>query len=94
MMLQAKSLSRFDRIRHGFFTRDGGVSDGIYASLNGGVGSKDDTRLVAENRARMARALDVAPDEFRHLLSDSFARCRGCRTALDARKRVRRPTPS
>ena len=38
MMLQAKSLSRFDRIRHGFFTRDGGVSDGIYASLNGGVG--------------------------------------------------------
>lgn len=64
MMLQAKSLSRSDRIRHGFFTRDGGVSDGIYASLNGGVGSKDDKGLVAENRARMARALDVAPENF------------------------------
>jgi YfiH family protein len=64
MMLQAKSLSRFDRIRHGFFTRDGGVSDGIYASLNGGVGSKDDMGLVAENRARMARALDVTPENF------------------------------
>jgi YfiH family protein len=64
MMLQAKSLGRFDRIRHGFFTRDGGVSDGIYASLNGGVGSNDDMALVAENRARMARALDVVPANF------------------------------
>jgi YfiH family protein len=64
MMLQAKSLSRSDRIRHGFFTRDGGVSDGVYASLNGGVGSKDDMALVAENRARMARALNVAPTNF------------------------------
>jgi YfiH family protein len=64
MKLQAKSLSRFDRVRHAFFTRDGGVSDGLYASLNGGVGSNDDIALVAENRARMARALDVAPENF------------------------------
>ena len=64
MMLQSQSLGRLEGIRHGFFTREGGVSDGIYASLNGGIGSKDDQALVAENRARMARALDVAPDRF------------------------------
>jgi polyphenol oxidase len=64
MILQAKSLGRLTGIRHGFFTRDGGVSEGIYASLNGGVGSKDDAARVTENRARMARALDVAPGNF------------------------------
>jgi polyphenol oxidase len=42
------------RIRHGFFTRQGGVSQGIYASLNVGVGSKDDPDAVAENRRRVA----------------------------------------
>jgi len=42
------------RIRHGFFTRQGGVSEGIYASLNVGVGSKDDPAAVAENRRRVA----------------------------------------
>jgi len=36
-------------IRHGFFTRVGGVSDGIYQSLNGGVGSEDSPAKVAEN---------------------------------------------
>jgi polyphenol oxidase len=49
---------------HAFFTRQGGVSQGVYASLNGGVGSQDDPASVAENRARMARALGVAPKNF------------------------------
>jgi YfiH family protein len=61
-MLQATSLSPLPGIRHGFFTRDGGVSSGIYATLNGGVGSSDAPEQVAENRARMAAALGVAPD--------------------------------
>ena len=61
-LLQAPSLSRLARIRHGFFTRGGGVSQGVYASLNGGVGSNDTAEKVAENRARMAAALGVAPD--------------------------------
>lgn len=60
-MLQAPSLARFDRIRHGFFTRAGGVSRGVYATLNGGTGSDDAPEKVAENRARMAQALGVAP---------------------------------
>jgi len=53
-------------IKHAFFTREGGVSTGIYASLNGGQGSADEAALVAENRARMARYMGVEPG---HLLS-------------------------
>ena len=63
-MLQAQSLSKLPGIRHGFFTRAGGVSDGVYESLNGGVGSEDSPAKVAENRARMAKHLGVAPDRF------------------------------
>jgi YfiH family protein len=44
-------------IAHGFFGREGGVSDGIYASLNCGPGSSDDPAKVAENRRRVAAAL-------------------------------------
>jgi len=61
-MLQASSLAGFANIRHAFFTRAGGISGGIYASLNGGLGSKDAPENVRENRARMAAALRVAPD--------------------------------
>lgn len=50
------------RIAHGFFTRQGGVSAGVYASLNGGTGSRDDRAAVIENRRRMAETLGVAPD--------------------------------
>ena len=49
-------------IAHAFFTRSGGVSEGVYDSLNGGVGSRDAPEAVAENRARMAAALGVPPD--------------------------------
>src|SRR5262249_23230424 len=61
-MLQARLLAQLSGIRHAFFTRDGGVSDGVYASLNGGPGSADAPAHVAENRARMATALGVKPD--------------------------------
>ncbi len=49
-------------VAHAFFTRRGGVSEGVYASLNGGVGSRDAPEAVAENRARMAAALGLAAD--------------------------------
>ena len=48
-------------IRHAFFTRAGGVSTGLYESLNGGTGSRDVAAHVSENRARMAAALGVEP---------------------------------
>lgn len=62
-MLEAASLA-LPGIRHAFFTRAGGVSGGVYASLNGGVGSHDAAARVAENRARMAAALGVVPRNF------------------------------
>ena len=63
-LLQAPALAALAGIRHAFFTRDGGVSDGIYASLNGGPGSEDAPANVSENRARMAAMLGVRPDRF------------------------------
>jgi hypothetical protein len=48
-------------LTHGFFTRLGGVSTGVYASLNGGAGSRDDPQSIAENRRRMAARLCVDP---------------------------------
>lgn len=50
------------KARHGFFTRSGGVSRGIYAGLNCGNGSDDDKKHVAANRARVAARLLVAPE--------------------------------
>ena len=46
-----------DAFRHAFFTRNGGMSTGVYASLNGGTGSRDMPEAVAENRRRMAAHL-------------------------------------
>jgi YfiH family protein len=56
-VLRSARLSGLAGVRHGFFTRGGGVSTGIYDSLNAGLGSADDRDAVAENRHRMADAL-------------------------------------
>ncbi|MGC1862216.1 MAG: laccase domain-containing protein, partial [Methylocystis sp.] len=56
--LHARNLA-LPGLAHCFFTRSGGVSTGVYGSLNGGVGSRDEPALVGENRARMARRLGV-----------------------------------
>jgi YfiH family protein len=55
--LKAQALSN---VRHGFFGREGGVSSGIYATLNAGTGSHDDADAVRENRARIAAAFGAA----------------------------------
>lgn len=52
-------LDTLERIRHGFFTREGGVSEGLFGSLNVGFGSGDEEARVAENRARAAAVLDL-----------------------------------
>jgi polyphenol oxidase len=49
-------------IRHGFFLRTGGVSEGLYASLNCGRGSADERARVEANRARVAATLKVSPE--------------------------------
>jgi YfiH family protein len=58
-MIEVETLKSLPGIRHGFFSRKGGVSEGIYASLNCGIGSKDATEAVLENRARAIAALGM-----------------------------------
>lgn len=60
---EARSLAGLHGIRHGFFDRRGGVSEGIYASLNCGLGSKDVRDHVIENRRRVADHLGSARGE-------------------------------
>lgn len=57
--VRSPSLDALGGLRHGFFTRRGGVSQGIYASLNIGTGSDDDQALVRENRGRVADWMGV-----------------------------------
>jgi YfiH family protein len=64
MMTASPLLSAIPGLRHAFFTREGGVSGGIYAGLNGGLGSSDDPANVAENRRRMAQQMGVSPEHF------------------------------
>src|ERR1700744_941762 len=64
MTLESSLLSAAPGLHHAFFSREGGVSEGIYAGLNGGVGSNDDPAHVAENRRRMAAELHVLPERF------------------------------
>ncbi|MBD8891396.1 peptidoglycan editing factor PgeF [Roseibium litorale] len=61
-MIEAKEL-QFPGIAHGFFTRQGGVSSGIYTSLNTGLGSDDDRGDVLENRRRIAEQLKIDPSK-------------------------------
>lgn len=56
-VITAPALDAGGRLAHGFFTRSGGVSEGLFRSLNCGPGSGDDKVLVAENRARVAGRL-------------------------------------
>ena len=61
MKIEADVL-KLDGIRHGFFTRQGGVSGGIYTSLNIGLGSDDERSSVLENRDRVADQLGIGAD--------------------------------
>jgi YfiH family protein len=64
MMLASPLLSAIPGLRHAFFDREGGVSRGIYGSLNAGIGSNDDPAAVGENRRRMAEQIGVLPQRF------------------------------
>lgn len=60
--VQADKLTSLFGIKHAFFTRKNGVSSGIYAGRNVGLGSDDDRDLVLENRARCAADLGTTPE--------------------------------
>ena len=66
---------------HGFFTREGGVSEGGYASLNCSTSGADDPARVAENRVRVAAGLGVAPGALFGVRQVHGVRC----AVLDAR---------
>lgn len=60
-MIRADFPGARGRVRHAFFDRRGGVSNGVYASLNCGLGSGDDPALVRANRARALAHLELPP---------------------------------
>lgn len=62
MIVRSPVLSALPGVRHGWFTRDGGVSGGLYNSLNTGYGSMDERANVTENRGRIADALGARRD--------------------------------
>ncbi|SFR41434.1 peptidoglycan editing factor PgeF [Litoreibacter janthinus] len=66
MTLEILTADDLAPVRHGFFTRKGGASSGVFEGLNCGRGSSDQTEAVLTNRARVADAMQVAPD---HLIS-------------------------
>ncbi len=63
MTLEILRSNALAPLRHGFFTRKGGASSGIFTSLNCGQGSSDQRDMVAINRARVADAIGVASDK-------------------------------
>ncbi len=62
MTLEILTSDLLDPLRHGFFSRRGGASSGIFAGLNCGYGSSDQTEVVAINRKRVADAMEVEPE--------------------------------
>ena len=62
MTLEIITDDLLDGVPHGFFTRKGGASAGVYKGLNCGFGSSDQHEIVAINRARVADAMGVTPD--------------------------------
>jgi hypothetical protein len=61
-MIEAITSASLKGVAHAFFTRRGGLSEGVYESLNGGIGSRDNQDRVNENRRRMAAHLGIDAD--------------------------------
>ena len=62
MTLEILTSDLLAPLKHGFFTRRGGASSGVFAGLNCGQGSSDLAEIVAINRSRVAEAMEVAPE--------------------------------
>ncbi len=62
MTLEILTADSLAPLRHGFFTRKGGASSGVFKGLNCGLGSSDQAAVVNINRSRVADAMQVAPD--------------------------------
>jgi polyphenol oxidase len=73
-MIQAGLLNEIAGVTHGFFTREGGTSQGLFSSLNCGFGSGDDLEIVARNRALVAGSMGVEPDRLLTLYQEHSPR--------------------
>ena len=62
-MIKANTLADLSGVQHRFFTRQGGVSAGLYSSLNCGYGSGDEPDNVRENRRRAAACFDRSAED-------------------------------
>ncbi|WP_170753363.1 peptidoglycan editing factor PgeF [Ruegeria lacuscaerulensis] len=62
MTLEILTSDMLSDVRHGFFSRRGGASSGVFSGLNCGYGSSDQTEVVSINRARVAQAMEVEPE--------------------------------
>lgn len=63
MTLEILTADSLAPVRHGFFTRKGGASSGIFSGLNCGMGSSDQSEVVRINRDRVAEAMQVPPTQ-------------------------------
>lgn len=86
MFISDKNLQN-DKIVHGFFGRKGGVSTGIYASLNCGPGTEDDLKNVQENRRIVCNALGVDPEALLCLYQVHSEKCIAVKTVWGAENR-------
>jgi len=66
MTLEILTADSLAPLRHGFFTRRGGASSGVFSGLNCGPGSSDQSEIVQINRTRVAEAMGIASD---HLIT-------------------------
>ena len=66
-MIKSRLLSNFKNISHGFFNSEGGYSNGIYKSLNCGIGSKDKKRIVSDVKEMAAEASSLVLADARGL---------------------------
>lgn len=66
MTLEILTSDALTPLRHGFFTRRGGASSGVFQGLNCGPGSSDQSEIVAINRRRVAQAMQTEPE---HLIT-------------------------
>lgn len=73
-MITLSALKDMASVRHAFFTRSGGVSTGLYASLNCGFGSNDDMARVTQNRARAMEMIGMPPDSLVTVRQEHTAR--------------------
>ena len=87
MTLEIITSSSLAPFPHGFFTRKGGASSGVFEGLNCGTGSSDQSEMVAINRARVAGAMEVDPA---HMVAVSQTHSA---TALPVKQAFEKPLP-